>query len=303
MSNVHVVFGCGPVGRTLATRLVAAGKEVRIVSRKPVSLIGAKHVSSDAAVTANAVAASKGADVIYNCINADITRWTELLPAVYDALLGAAVTHQAKYVVMDNLYMYGPVQGSINETLPYRPKGPKSSLRGKLADEILQAHKAGQVQAVLLRASDFFGPFVENAMMSRSTLLAMKAGKRFPTLGNLSARHTFSYMPDVAAALEICAENPAALGQVWHAPSLPAIPVREFLQAFGDELGVKPKPMNANRFMLNVLGLFNPVMASLKETLYQWESDYVMDSTRFQTTFGLQPTPMKVAVTETIRSL
>jgi nucleoside-diphosphate-sugar epimerase len=303
MSNVHVIFGFGPVGRTLATRLVAAGKEVRIVSRRPIQLAGATHVGLDASETANAIEASKGAAVIYNCVNADITRWLELLPPLYESMLSAAVQHHAKYVVMDNLYMYGPVKGPMVEDLPYRPNGPKSTLRGKLAEDILRSHAEGKVEAVLVRASDFFGPYVENALISRSTLLAMKAGKRFPTIGNLDAKHTFSYMPDVAAALEICGENPLAIGKVWHVPSLPAISVRGFLKNFGNEFGVTPKPMNANRFMLNILGVFNPMMKSLKETLYQWESDYVMDSTQFQTTFGLQPTPMKLAVQETIRSL
>ena len=43
--------------------------------------------------------------------------------------------------------------------------------------------------------------------------------------------------------------------------------------------------------MVRLLGLFIPIMRELVEMIYQYDRDYVFDSTKFETKFNFKPTP------------
>jgi nucleoside-diphosphate-sugar epimerase len=42
------------------------------------------------------------------------------------------------------------------------------------------------------------------------------------------------------------------------------------------------------------------MMRELRETRYQFDRPYVLDSSAFETTFGVAPTPLDVALKETL---
>ena len=44
------------------------------------------------------------------------------------------------------------------------------------------------------------------------------------------------------------------------------------------------------------MGLFMPVMKESFEMLYQYDRDYVFDSSKFEKTFGLSATPVETAI-------
>lgn len=299
---IHVIFGFGPVGKTLAARLVNAGEKVKVVSRSGKTIPGAEAVTANASIPEQARRAAAGATVVYNCSNADYTKWPELLPPLYRSILRAAIQNGAKLVYTDNLYMYGSVPGKMNESLPNAAAGSKGQLRAELADEVRAAHAKGLTKTVILRASDFYGPDVEGAMLGLPALRAMVVGKSVPALGNIDMPHSFTFVPDVAAALEICGRDARADGEIWHAPTAPAVSTREMLNRFGKELGKTPKIMQAKRPMVTLLGLFMPLMRTLKETLYQWEAPYEVDSSKFERAFGVQPTAIDDGIRLTVAS-
>ncbi|MFZ4507163.1 MAG: NAD-dependent epimerase/dehydratase family protein [Fimbriimonas sp.] len=301
MKTKHAIFGFGPVGHTLASRLVAAGDEVTIISRRGSTIPGARAYKADANDQAMAREAAKGADVVYNCTNAEYTRWPEELPPLYTSILRAAISNDAKYVYTDNLYMYGPVTGPMDETLPDRPAGPKAEVRSRLGLEVLAANK--QIPTVILRSSDYYGPLVEQSLLSVLGLSAMAKGKALPALGDIDQPHAFTYVPDLAHALEIVGKDDRANGQVWFTPTAVPVSTREMIVLFAKDLGAKPKIMVAKRPMLRFLGLFNPMMKTLVETLYQWEAPYLLNSTKFEQTFGLKSTPLAEGITETSNSI
>jgi nucleoside-diphosphate-sugar epimerase len=188
----------------------------------------------------------------------------------------------------------------MTETSPNLATGSKGKLRGQLADDVLSAHREGKIRAVVLRASDFYGPFVEGALLGMPALRAIRDGKAVNVLGNPDALHSFTYMADVARALEIAGQDSRADGQIWHIPSALEVSTRRMLEEIGTQIGKRPKLMTATRPMLTVLGLFSPLMRTLKETLYQWELPYILDSQKFQQAFGLRPTPRAQAIAETV---
>ena len=79
---LHVVFGAGQVGLTLAARLAGLGVAVRTVSRhRPGTLAGGVDWRpADAADAEAATDVAKGASVVYQCLNAPYTQWPTLFP-------------------------------------------------------------------------------------------------------------------------------------------------------------------------------------------------------------------------------
>src|ERR1700727_2221277 len=110
--SLHVIFGAGQVGRVLSERLADAGLQVRVVSRhRPASLAkGVLWRGADASDAAAAGEAASGAAVVYQCLNAPYSKWTNLSPPLQKGVLGAAEQAEALLVSLENVYAYGPTE-------------------------------------------------------------------------------------------------------------------------------------------------------------------------------------------------
>ena len=71
---------------------------------------------------------------------------------------------------------------------------------------------------------------------------------------------------------------------------------------FAKSIGVEPKYSVLPVWMMGVLGIFIPILGELKEMCYQYDRDYFFDSTKFENRFGLKPTPVDIAIRETVNS-
>ena len=103
----HVVFGAGQIGPLLAARLHAQGKTVRVVRKSAgaVPVEGVEVVRGDAMETAFCSEATRGAAVVYHCMNTPYFArvWQETLPRLQANLVTAAGRAGARLVVLDNL--------------------------------------------------------------------------------------------------------------------------------------------------------------------------------------------------------
>jgi hypothetical protein len=52
--------------------------------------------------------------------------------------------------------------------------------------------------------------------------------------------------------------------------------------------------------MMRLLGVFKRELAETVEIMYEWMNPYVIDSGKATQVFGLQPTPLKQAIRETV---
>jgi nucleoside-diphosphate-sugar epimerase len=304
--RLHVVFGTGQVGSALAAHLAGLGVAVRAVSRhRPAGLAGVAGVdwrAADAADPEAAADAAKGAAVIYQCLNAPYTQWPERFPPLQRGVLGAAERTGALLVTLENLYGYGPAGGQpMTENLPLAAAGVKGRARAAMTAELLAAAGAGRVRIAIGRASDFFGPGVTagSALGDRVFGNAL-AGRRADVIGNPALRHTYSYVPDIAAGLATLGTDPRAAGQVWHLPGPPTGTTRALLDLIagqvGHQVGVRSLPKPAVR----ALGLVNPALRGLAETYYQFGEPFILDTTKYQATFGAAGTPLPDAITATL---
>ena len=151
------------------------------------------------------------------------------------------------------------------------------------------------------RGSDFFGPFATDAAMMGSRVFGRAlAGKSAQVVGDPDRLHSFTFIDDFGKALVTLGEREEALGRAWHVPSPPAMTTRQFVEAIYRTLG-KPVKMNrAPRLAVALAGLFDANMKELFEMLYQFERDFVMDSSRFESSFGMRATPLDEAIRQTL---
>jgi nucleoside-diphosphate-sugar epimerase len=304
MSNdLHVVFGTGAIGRATIEILAARGTPVRAVNRSGRAEVpdGVEVLGGDASDPVFATEASKRASVVYLCLNPPYTRWPEMFPPLQAAVLEGAAAVGAKYVAMDNLYAYGPTGGApLSEDLPYAATGSKGRTRARMARDLLEAHGSGKVRVAIGQASDYFGPGGLLTAMGERVFYPALAGKKAQVIGDPDQLHSYSYIPDIANGLVTLADHDEADGSAWHLPNAPAITTREFIDEVYAAAGNAPQIQAMTRIMVNVVGLFNGQVRELKEMLYEFEAPYVVDSSRFESAFGVHATPLDEAIPTTV---
>jgi nucleoside-diphosphate-sugar epimerase len=301
--QLHVVFGAGQVGRALATRLTELGMAVRIVSRhRPAGLADTVDWrEADAADPATAAAAAKGAAVIYQCLNAPYTSWPKHFPPLQAAVLGAAEQTGALMVSLENLYAYGPTGGrAMTEDLPLAATTVKGRTRAAMTEELLAAADAGRVRIAIARASDFFGAGVTESTLGKRVFANALAGKRADFIGDPDLPHTYSYVPDVAAGLATLGTDERAAGGVWHLPGPETGTTRAVLDLVAGEVGHPVGVRSVPKLAVRALALVNPLMRELAEVAYEFEEPFVLDTTKYETTFGVSGTPLPTALAETV---
>ena len=284
-AGTHVVFGTGPAGRAVADALLDQGTRVRMVNRTgaPV-LTGVETIGGDATDVDFARDVAADADTVYFCLNApNYHRWAEEFPPLQRAVLGAAKSADAKLVVLENLYMYGPSTGPLRETTPVNPTSAKSRTRAAMSAELLDAHQRGEVRVVIGRASDFVGPGVRDSALGQFVFQPALAGKRAQTMGRPDTQHTYSYVPDVGRNLVLLGSRDDAYGQVWHLPNPETRTTRHIIIDVYAAAGQRRTDVTAlKRPMLRALGLFNRNVRELLHTYYQFAAPFVVDDSAFR---------------------
>lgn len=289
-ADLHVVFGAGQVGPFVVDALRAAGKAVRVVKRHAADFPDDVELRlGDAADPAFCRQACAGARVVYHCMNPEysVAAWARLVPLYMDNLIAAASAVGARLVVLDNLYMVEMDGRPIDEDTPIRPQSRKGEIRARTADALFTAHARGRLEAIVGRASDFYGPRGTGTHFGEAFWKPVLAGKSVRVLPRLDTPHTYHYIPDVAQALVQLADAPtAALGRDWLLPCHPAEPttalVARFSRALGHPITVRQMP----KLAASLVGLFVPIVRELSEMLYQWESPFVVNDARFRAQFG-----------------
>ncbi|WKV70383.1 NAD-dependent epimerase/dehydratase family protein [Streptomyces sp. PCS3-D2] len=301
--SLHVVVGFGPAGAATARLLAEQGHSVRVVTRSGRSPEpGLEHVAFDAADRERLIAAARGATAIHHCAAPPYHRWVRAWPPLVASVCAAAEATGAVLVMLGNLYGYGPVDGPLTEELPLAATGPKGRVRAAAWEQVRTLHEQGRIRAVEVRASDFFGPGVTTGgHLAGRVVPALLRGKPVATLGDPDAPHSWTYLPDVAAAMAEVAGEERAWGRPWHIPTEPPRSVREMADRLAAESGSGPAVVRRiPSAALSLAGLFSPLMRELGEIRYQFDRPFVVDATAYEEAFAVRATPVAEQVTATV---
>ena len=304
--NRHVIVGAGPVGSATAVALAEAGHDVVIVSRsgRGPEHPGVERRAADATDGDALGRLARGAAAVYNCANPrHYHRWPEEWPPLAAALLTAAERSGAVLVITSNLYGYGPVDGPMTEDLPLLAAGVKGRIRAGMWAEALTAVASGRIPAVTeARASDYYGPeLTATSHLGERVVPRVLAGQTVRVLGDPEVPHSWTYVPDVARALVVLGTDPRAWGRAWHVPTAPPRSMHQMVDAVAGAAGVPPVAVKSiPDGVMRAAGLVWPLARALRETRYQFARPFVLDSTAFTRYFGLEPTPIDVALAATV---
>ncbi|NUW37581.1 NAD-dependent epimerase/dehydratase family protein [Nonomuraea sp. SMC257] len=298
----HIVVGSGQVGGHLAAKLIAQGHDVTVVTRSGSGPEGATRVAADVTDQARLTEIAKGADVLYNCVNPLYHRWLTDWPPMAASFLAAAEATGAVYVMLGNLYAYGPVDGPMTEDLPLASTSPKARVRARMWTDALAAHEAGRVRVTEVRGSDYFGPGASDQSYLGDRFLApLRAGKTVSLVWPADVPHSWTYLPDVADALVVAGADERAWGRPWHVPTAEPLTFRQIGERMAAILGRPAPRMSTLPWpLVRAAGLFSPMAGEMRHIRYQFVDPFVLDSSAFQATFGVRPTPTDEALRATL---
>lgn len=290
------------MGWTVAEQLAQQGNQVRILTRSGTGpdhpLIERRAVDvSDASLLAESFA---GASAVFHCIHGSayaVKTWQAELPRAERAVMDAAADARAVVVFPESLYSYSAPDATMTENSPREASGGKRGVRTAL----LRARMDHRCDTASVVAGDFFGPRVITSHAGERLVPAVLKGKTVQVVGSADQPHSFTYVPDLAAAMIKAAQDPELWNSVLHAPTGPAVTMRQLASAFTSAAGLPaPKLGVIPGWLLRILGLASRDMRELAEMLYQFQRPFVMDSTLSEKRLGLGPTPLDEAAAATV---
>jgi nucleoside-diphosphate-sugar epimerase len=311
MNNLAVIFGTGPLGRATMNELLKRGERVRMINRSGTLEHAPKNVeivAADASNLEDTIQASRGASVIFNCVGTAYTShaWETQMPVLWNNILQAATSNNAKLVIGDNLYVYDQVgsnnlKNGIHEHLPHASTTRKGRARIRVVETMLEAHRSGRSQVAFVRGSDFFGPYAgAQSQLGDRVFPALLAGKAAQLVGNPDLPHTLTFIEDFGRAMVTIADHDQAFGRAWHVPNAPTQTRREVLEVAARMVNQPLRIQSMNALMLRGLGLFMPILREVNEMMYQFDKPYLVDSSQFVGQFTDIHTPLEVALEQTI---
>ncbi len=301
----HVVLGSGPVGRSIAEALSARGEAVRVINRSgrmAEAPAGVEVTAGDLYDAAAVRALTSGAKVVYQAAQPHYYEWPQKFPPLQQAVIDGLSGGGAKLVLVENLYMYGAVNGQpMTEDLPHAAHTRKGKTRAALSAAAFAAHREGRLRVTAGRASDFFGPWALGSTMGERAFYPLLAGKPAQLTGRADLAHSHTFVGDFGRALVLLGEREEADGQAWHVPNdRPTITQAELIRLAADIAGVQPRYSTMGKLMMAFGGLFVPEARETVEMMYEFDRPFVVDSSKFERTFGMSATPLEEALQVTL---
>jgi len=300
---MQTILGSGGIiANHIAKSLPAYTSSVRLVSRNPKTVTGKEElISADLTSAEQVMKAVKGSEVVYLTagLQYNIKAWQEQWPSLMQNVINACKENNAKLVFFDNVYMYGKVVGPMTEETPFNPCSRKGEVRAKIATMILNEVAKGSLTALIARAADFYGPETYNSFLNMMVFENLKKGKSAQLMISKSLKHSFTYTPDAGKATALLGNTPSAYNQTWHLPTdMNVLTTQQIVEIAAKALNTKPKITVLPRLMIQMAGLFNPIIKESIEMLYQYDSDYIFTSDKFDEAFTFN----KVLYAEGIRN-
>ena len=305
---MQTILGAGGIiGKELAKSLSKYTDRIRLVSRNPMKVnLTDELVSADLLDARQTLHAAQGSEVVYLTAGLpyNIKTWQSQWPIIMKNVIEACKKQYAKLVFFDNVYSYGRVNGWMTENTALNPSSKKGEVRKRIADMIMEEVSGGKLKAIIARAADFYGPNTPLSFINVMVFDNFKKGKKAQWLINDKVKHSLTYTPDAGKATAILGNTESAYNQAWHLPTdRNALTGKEFIEIVSAEFRLSPRYIVLPRWMVQMVGFFNGNVRESVEMLYQNDSDYLFDSSKFDKAFDFKATSYSQGIRETVKSM
>lgn len=300
---ITILGAGGAIGNHLAKLLAARQQPFRLVGRSPKPTPGATElVAADLTDREQTIRAVAGSSIVHLLVGLEynLRVWREMWPRIMSNTIEACTRAGAKLVFFDNVYMYGKVTGPMTEETPFNPSSAKGEVRAQIATMLIDEWKSRRLTAMIARAADFYGPDTRTGVPNVLVFDPFANGKTASWLVNDRVPHSYTYTPDAARALVELTGQTTAWNQTWHVPTAPdPLTGKAFITQAAAAFGVPPKYRVLGRPMIRLVGAFQPYVRESYEMLYQSDSPYLFDSSKYAREFGFGGTPYAAGIKET----
>jgi nucleoside-diphosphate-sugar epimerase len=280
----------GQIGEELARELKKHfSSDIRIVSRKARKVNDTDSTfSADLSIRENAIKAIEGSEIAYFTLglpmNSDL--WEKQFPVITKNVIEACKIHGAKLVFFDNTYMYPQDDRILTEQTPFAPVGRKGRVRQVMADMLLKEIKAGEIEAVICRAPEFYGPGKTQSITNTLVFNNIKENKKVRVPLRDDKLRSLIWTPDASRATALIGNTPDAYNQTWHLPiDGNRLTYKQFITLVSNVYGAELKYTMIPRFIFKIGAMFNKNVKELQELLPRYEYDNIFDDSKFKKRF------------------
>lgn len=211
-----------------------------------------------------------------------LKNWTVIMENV---IVGCKENH-CKLVYFDNTYAYPQDSVVQNESTPLDPNGKKGLAKKRTAELLLNAMSRNEIEAVICRASEFYGPDKTKGLTNSLVFENLKNDKKPKIFLNDKVLRTLIFTPDASRAMALIGNTVDTYGQTWHLPCDDhRLTYKEFIQEISHQLGRKVDYTVLNSFVVHLLAIFNSNMKETIELLPRYAIDNIFESSKFQERF------------------
>ena len=302
----------GAVGKALAAKLAEKGEAFRVVGRSKERLEKefkkyeplVEYGAADLSDPAGAAKAVRGVDTVFYLVGVPYTQFEMHPKLTRIAVDAAAQAGVRRFVHVSTVYPYGvPRTEPVNESHPREPKAFKGRMRKEQEDIVFGADNPGGMRTVIVRPPDFYGPDSELSY-ARAIFDAAVKGGTANVIGPIDTPHEFIFVSDLAETLLRLSAKEEAYGQAWNVGGPGVITTRRFAELVFGVVGQKPRLRVAGKFLLRVLGLFNPLLREVVEMHYLWTTPVKLDDAKLRRLLpDLKKTPYEEGIRLTVEAM
>lgn len=263
--------------------------DIRLVSRSPKKINETDQLFPanllDAQATDKAV---EGSEIVYLTVGLPMNSkmWAEQFPVMMKNVIDACKKYHCKLVFFDNTYMYAKTSEPQTEESPFVPIGQKSTVRAKIATMLLNEINKKNIEAVICRAPEFYGPGKTQSITNSFVFDNIKQNKKLKVPLNDKTLRTLIWTPDASRAMALIGNTPDAYNQTWHLPCDDNRLTYEQLISLTSKIYQKEFNYSVIKMWMFKLGsIFSTQAMELQELLPRYKYDNIFISDKFKKRF------------------
>jgi nucleoside-diphosphate-sugar epimerase len=263
--------------------------DIRLVSRNP-----KKVNETDLLFRANLLDAEntdeavKGSEIAWLTVGlpADTKIWRIQFPIIMRNVINACKKYHTRLVFFDNTYMYPQNDKVLTEECEFAPVGPKGAVRKLIASMLLEEMKLKQIEAVICRAPEFYGPGRTQSITNTMIFENIKQDKKLKVLLKDNTLRTLIWTPDASKAMALIGNTSDAYSQTWHLPcDNNRLTYKLLIDLALDIYGKQFQYSVIGKLSLKIGAIFSKQLRELQELLPRYEHNNLFDSSKFKRRF------------------
>lgn len=302
--SVTVLGINGHIGHFAAQAFVKAGWKVKGFGRsnkQPIS--GVDFISGDANNVDDMRRAIGDSAVVVNGLNLPYDEWDQgRMEALNARVIEAAGAPGRTLMFPGNVYIYRATQRVMTPQTAPDPETERGAIRVRTEALYKEAAGRGDLQVVVLRAGDFYGPGMVGDWFDQAIMRDIAKGKiAVPAAPEIE--HAWAYLPDFGEVFVKVAEKRDTLS------AFESFHFSGHFESHGRlAAAIKnaaPKPLKVGSFpwsILKFMSLFSGVMRGILQMRYLWDHPMELVDPRLDDILGPDfGTPFEEAVAETAK--